>query len=195
MGVQEKHLYFLSELSDYKMDRNYPNVKGWKVKDQALRTIGTVQNLLVNKTMKRVVYLDVEVDSSIIDAKHDPYGPQMNPKLKEFVNAKGENHLIIPIGLVDINNSEKYIFTDTIDHKTFASTKRIRENTEIDRNYETVVLDSYGRHYSAEDSTVNQEEFNGRSAEPKDAELLKDRNDKNLFYTRREFDDSKMNNH
>lgn len=156
MNTQEKELYYLNELSDYKVDSGYSDVSGWNVKDAALRTIGTVNNLLVNIKTERVVYIDVEVDASIIDAKHDPYGRSGNAEIREFINEKGENHIIIPIGLVDINSSEKYVFVELIDHRTFAETKRIRKDTPIDRDYENAVLDSYKRKYPK--TTVDQNE-------------------------------------
>lgn len=143
----EKQIHYLSELSDYTIDGGYPDVRKWEVKDSALRTIGTVKNLLVNIKTERVVYLDVEVDASIIDARHDPYGKPINIDIREFINDDGENHVIIPIGLVDINMEQKYVFTESIDHRTFAETKRKRSDAPIQRDYETAVLDSYGRRY------------------------------------------------
>ncbi len=147
MKTPEKHLYYLSELSGYKISGGYPDVRNWEVKDEALRHIGTVKNLLVNTKTERVVYLDVEVDQTIIDADHDPYGRPANEEIREFINEKGENHIILPIGLVDFNNEQEYVFAESIDHKTFAGTKRIRRETPIDRDYENAVLDSYGRRY------------------------------------------------
>jgi hypothetical protein len=152
MKPKEKHLYYLSELSDYKIADNYSDIRGWEVKDKGLRIIGKVKNLLVNKDIERVVYLDVEVDSSIIDANHDPYGSPVNIDVREFINEEGENHVIIPVGLVDLNHDEQYVFTDIIDHGTFSETKRITPGAQINRNYETVVLDSYGRHYAHQPS-------------------------------------------
>ncbi len=144
MKTKEKQLYYLHELTDYTIDDGYPDIRGWTVKDSALRNIGTVKNLLVNKVTERVVYLDVEIDPTIINAGHDPYGDPANTGIREFINDKGENHVIIPIGLVDINMEPEYIFTESIDHETFAETKRIRKNTPIDREYENAVLDSLG---------------------------------------------------
>src|SRR5665811_464276 len=108
MKTPEKHLYYLSELSDYKISGGYPDVRNWEVKDEALRQIGMVKNLLVNTKTERVVYLDVEVDQTIIDADHDPYGRPANEEIREFINEKGENHIILPIGLVDFNNCLLY---------------------------------------------------------------------------------------
>ncbi|MEG9328707.1 hypothetical protein SAMN04488034_10822 [Salinimicrobium catena] len=145
MKDKEKHLYYLNELSDYKVDSDDPDVRGWKVKDVDNRVIGKVDNLLVSKARKRVVYLDVEVDSSIIDANHDPYGKPASADVHEFINKDGENHLIIPIGLARLNRDEKYVYTDKINHRTFAETKRMEAGADIDRDYEVVVLESYNR--------------------------------------------------
>src|SRR5690606_11027598 len=141
----KKHLYYLHELSDYKVADGYPDIRGWDVKDFDNRVIGKVDNLLVNKDSQRVVYLDIEVDKSIIDAKHDPYGRPSHSDLKEFVNKDGENHVILPIGMVDLNSDSKYVYTDIKDHQTFAETKRIRKGDTIGRNYERMVMSSYDR--------------------------------------------------
>jgi len=44
--------------------------------------------------------------------------------------------------------AQGYIFTETIDHSSLASIKRIRKNTAIDRHYENAVVSSYRRNYS-----------------------------------------------
>lgn len=142
---KEKNLYYLNELSDYKIASDDPDVRGWQVKDADNRVIGKVDNLLVNKTTERVVYLDVEVDKSIIEANHDPYGQPANADVHEFINKDGENHIIIPVGLVNINYDPDYVITDKINHQTFAETKRFQKGSVVNREYEVVVLDSYGR--------------------------------------------------
>lgn len=141
----KKHLYYLDELSDYKVDSHYSDVSGWPVKDRENRVIGKVSNLLVNKDLEKVVYLDVEVDDSIIEANHDPYASQASEGLREFVNKKGENHIIIPIGLVTIDDKQKFVLTDSIGYQTFAGTKRMTPGSNINRDYEMMVLNSYNR--------------------------------------------------
>lgn len=138
-------MYYLNELSDFKVDSDDPDVRGWPVKDVDNRVVGKVDNLLVSKEKKRVVYLDVEVDKSIIDANHDPYGNPASADVHEFINKDGENHLILPIGLARLNVDDKYVYTDRIDHRTFAETKRYEKGHDIDRDYEVVVLESYNR--------------------------------------------------
>lgn len=152
MSTREKHLHRLEELSDYKIASGYPDVRGWEVRDLNNRVIGKVSGLLANVEKEKIVYLDVEVDETIIDAGHDPYGRPANKEVKEFINEKGENHVIIPIGLAELNEDREYVSTATIDHRTFAETKRFDSNTPIAREYEVIVLDSYGRRRHQRDS-------------------------------------------
>ncbi|WP_211222975.1 photosystem reaction center subunit H [Salinimicrobium terrae] len=140
-----KHLFYLHELSDFKVDSDDPDVRGWSVKDVDNKVVGKVDNLLVSKEKKRVVYLDIEVDKSIIDANHDPYGKPASGDVHEFINKEGENHLILPVGLARLNVDDKFVYTDKIDHRTFAETKRVEKGYDVDREYEVVVLESYNR--------------------------------------------------
>lgn len=160
MKEKKKHLYYLNELSDFKVDSDDPDVRGWKVKDVDNRVVGKVDNLLVSKEKKRVVYLDVEVDKSIIDANHDPYGKPASGDVHEFINKDGENHLILPIGLARLNRDEKFVYTDRIDHRTFAETKRKEKGADVDRDYEVAVLESYNR--DRERENLDEADYRGR---------------------------------
>lgn len=211
MKEKKKHLYYLNELSDFKVDSDDPDVRGWKVKDVDNRVVGKVDNLLVSKERKRVVYLDVEVEKSIIDANHDPYGKPANGDVHEFINKDGETHLILPIGLARLNRDEKYVYTDKIDHRTFAETKRKAKGADIDRDYEVVVLESYNRNlendrteetdYRGKEETVNSkrdlDEHERKRMRDEDTGTYEDRREKgripddDSFYDRGEFDRDK----
>lgn len=145
MKNEEKHLYRLDELSDYKVASEDPDVRSWVVRDADNRVIGKVDNLLVNKTAKRVVYLDVEVDDSVIDLNHDPYARPENISVREFINKDGDNHVIVPIGMVNLDVENKIVNAMAINHRTFAETKRFNSKNAINREYEAAVLDSYNR--------------------------------------------------
>ncbi len=158
MKNEEKHLYTLDELSDYKVASDDPDVRNWDVRDADNRVIGKVEDLLINKNIKRVVYLDVHVDKTIIDANHDPYGKPENMDIREFVNKNGESHVIVPIGMVDLDTDNKFVRAMGINHRTFAETKRYEPGTDVNRNYEKAVLSSYNRN-TPPDSAYEDDEF------------------------------------
>ncbi|HCE57789.1 MAG TPA: photosystem reaction center subunit H [Prolixibacteraceae bacterium] len=160
-----KNLFNLEDLSDYKVAEGYSDIRGWDVKDANNRTIGKVDHLLVDKMAKRVVYLDVEVDESIIEDGFDTYQNPVSEGVHEFLNREGENHLIIPIGMSSIDENHKLVTTQQIDSSTFAKAKRFKKGDVIDFGYELNTV----RHYRG-DNTIhnsntvegfyNREEFN-----------------------------------
>ncbi|QAA80360.1 photosystem reaction center subunit H [Aequorivita sp. H23M31] len=168
MEKEEKHLYKLDELSDYKVADDDPDVRSWTVRDADNRVIGKVDNLLVNKAARRVVYLDVEVDHSVIDLNHDPYARPTHAEIREFINKDGENHVIVPIGMVSIDTDNKVVHAQAINHRTFAGTKRFNANYPVNREYERAVFDSYHRDNIPPDTIYEDDSFYEREEFDKD---------------------------
>lgn len=167
-----KNLFYLNELDDYKVASEDPDVRGWHIKDRENQTIGKVDNLLVNKNTERVVYLDVEVDKSIIDDQHQPYQNSAKEGVHEFVNKDGENHVIVPIGMARLDKDNNCIMTNEISRDTFARTNRFRKGENIDREYEIYVVD----HYSGD----------------RNESLDRNANRDDSFYERNEFDETRF---
>lgn len=157
MTDTNKNLFNLDELSGYKVADNYHDVRGWDVKDANNRTIGKVDHLLVNKIAERVVYLDVEVDESLIEDGHDTYQTKVSDGVHQFLNQDGENHLIIPIGMANIDEENEFVSTNQIDSSTFAKAKRFKKGDEIDFGYE---LDTV-RHYRGDNTIHSSNEADG----------------------------------
>jgi len=143
MTTNNKNLHYLHDLSDYKVADDYADVRDWDVIDAAKRIIGKVDGLLVSKEADRVVYLDVEVDASLIEAGHDTYATPATNGVHEFLNKEGENHLIIPIGMVTLDKNNKKVYTNQIDYSTFAKTKRFEKGVDVERSYELIILPHY----------------------------------------------------
>jgi hypothetical protein len=157
MSLTNKNLFNLDELSDYQVAENYKDVRGWEVKDANNRIIGKVDHLLVNKTAERVVYLDVEVDETLIEEGFKTYQNSVSEGVHEFLNKEGENHLIIPIGMVILDEKNKLVNTDQIDSSTFAKTKRFKKGDPIDFEIELILL----RHYKGDLSIQGSDSIAG----------------------------------
>jgi hypothetical protein len=136
---------------------NYSDVRGWDVKDANNRTIGKVDHLLVNKTAERVVYLDVEVDEKVIEEGHKTYQDRVSAGVHGFLNKEGENHLIIPIGMVKIDVKNNLVNTDQIDSSTFAKTKRFKKGDVIDFGFELSAI----RHYKGDSAIHSSDSMDG----------------------------------
>ncbi|MFD0795417.1 PRC-barrel domain-containing protein [Mucilaginibacter litoreus] len=158
MTEHKKDLYYLEDLSDYKVADDYPDVRGWAVLDTDDRNIGTVDSLLVSKSAERVVYLDVLVDQSIVEAGHEVYGAKADG-VHEYLNKDGDDHLIVPIGMVDFDEKQKIVRSGQITYQTFAKTNRFSKGTGINREYEIVV---YGTYFPESEELADDQEFYDR---------------------------------
>ncbi|UZO79804.1 PRC-barrel domain-containing protein [Aquimarina sp. ERC-38] len=162
--IKEKNLYYLEELPDYQVASDDSDVRGWQVFDRDSKSIGTVTNLLVNINTEKVVYLDVEVDPTIIEANHKPYATPSSEGVHEFLNKDGENHIIIPIGMADLDTKSELVKCNYITHHTFAETKRKTKTETVYRDYEIAVMDTYKKEnpissHPLDDDFYEQEAF------------------------------------
>jgi len=143
MADDNKNLYYLDDMSGYKVASDYSDVRGWKVVDAQDRTIGKVEGLLVNKEAEKVVYLDVEADQALIDEGFT--GDEMSSKegAHGYINKDGDRHLIIPIGIVAIDDDNKKVLSHEVGYDTFVKTKRYSKGENIRRDYEVQVYETY----------------------------------------------------
>lgn len=167
MSEQTKNLFYLEELPDYKVASDYCDVTGWEVLDIDYRIIGKVSNLLVSKAAERVVYLDVEVDKSLIEEGYNTFQVPASEGVHGFLNNEGDDHIIIPIGMISLDEEKKNVRTSQINYSTFLKAKRFNKVAVINNDYELGLF----RHYVG-DNTVN-----GINADSD-------------FYSRKEFENS-----
>ncbi|MDQ7818872.1 MAG: PRC-barrel domain-containing protein [Melioribacteraceae bacterium] len=167
MTDQTRNLFYLKELSDYKVASDYCDVRGWDVLDINNRNIGKVTSLLVNKIAERVVYLDVEVDKTLIEDGYNTYQTPASDGVHGFLNKEGDDHIIVPIGMVSLDEENKQVHTNQINYATFAKARRFSKVDVIDPDYELFLF----RHYLGD--------------VPTDSIILDDK-----FYSRKEFENS-----
>ncbi len=139
----DKNLFYLHDLSGYKVADNYPDVRGWDMKDSGNRTVGKVDGLLVNKNEERVVYLDVEVNEDLIETGHKTFAAKASEGIHEILNEEGDTHLIVPIGLVVLDEENKTAKANEINHETFTKTRRYKKGSNVEPGYELIVLNTY----------------------------------------------------
>jgi hypothetical protein len=151
MSDQNKNLYYLNELSDYKVASNYLDVRNWKVMDSQGRIIGIVDGLLVSIKAERVVYLDIVVDETVINEGREVHAVPASEGAHQFLNSDGNTHLIIPIGLVSLNEENKTVCAEQLDYSIFTRARRFRKGAEIPLEYELFMY----RYYTGDDSLNN----------------------------------------
>lgn len=148
MSEHIKNLFYLEDLPDYEVASDYCDVRDWDVLDIDYRSIGKVSHLLVNKIAERVVYLDVEVNKTLIDESYDTFQVPASEGIHGFLNKEGDDHLIIPIGMVILDEEKKHVIVTRVNYATFSKARRFNRIAFIDPDYESVLY----RHYIGDDS-------------------------------------------
>lgn len=131
-----RSLYYLHELSDYKVDSEYSDVRGWKVHDKDGRHIGKVNDLVVNRNTEQVVYLAVELDKDLLAEGRRIKELSNKNDVQSFVNEEGEDHILLPIGTAVIDKEDKKVFTEELGYSHFLRNKWIRGGSTINREHE-----------------------------------------------------------
>ncbi|MDQ6755907.1 MAG: PRC-barrel domain-containing protein [Bacteroidota bacterium] len=167
MEDNNKQLFYMDELSGYKVAEDYCDVRGWEVKDAANLTIGKVDDMLVNKKAERVVYLDVEVNGDLIKTGNKTYSTPASDGVHEFLNKDGDDHLIIPIGLANLDEENKYVLCDQIQYSTFSKAGRFKKGSSISREYEIKTIQHFipNTNVMADHNRITDSFYNGKEFE------------------------------
>lgn len=120
----DRHLYRLRELDDYKVASNDPDVRGWTIVDRDNREFGTIAELVVDPGQEKVRYLDVV-------QKGDRARPE-------------EEHLLIPVGVARIDDDSNRVIVKDMD-ASFLSSYPVHRGDEITRDYEVEVVERFNR--------------------------------------------------
>jgi hypothetical protein len=119
-----KELYFLSDLTDYELAKNYTDVRGWVVWDSENHLIGTADDFLVNKEVKTVAYLIVKVDASVIATGITQGLFYDVADASKVQNRAGDDHLFIPVEKVISDNDNKILIINQISYESIVRARR-----------------------------------------------------------------------
>jgi photosynthetic reaction center H subunit len=125
-----KHLFRLGELNDYKVASGNPDVRGWDVVDRDNQILGTINELIVDVDREKVRYLDVA-----------PSG--------DTFRGDGEHRLLIPIGAARINDDSNRVMLSELNRERLNSFPPHRGEA-ITRDYEYEVVDRFNAREDAE---------------------------------------------
>lgn len=123
-NVNDQHLYRLGELDDYKVASDDPDVRGWTIVDRDNREFGKINELIVDPEQEKVRYLDVTQ--------------------KGYRGTAGEEHLLIPIGVARIDETDDRVIVRDIDTDLLNSYPSHKGDV-ITRDYEYEVIERFNR--------------------------------------------------
>ena len=112
----------LGQLDDFKVAEGDPDVRGWEVVASDGRTIGEVDELLIDTNAMKVRYLDVEVENGLM--------------------AEPDRHVLVPIGYARLDRSADRVMVDNIASTDLRSMPAY-DQSPVTRDYETSVRNSF----------------------------------------------------
>lgn len=121
MDRNDRHLFRMEELEDYKIADNEPDVRGWDIVDYQKEKIGVVKELIVDIDKEKVRYLDIIAT-------------------QELSLSGGDRHFIVPIGVAQIDETENRVVVREIDKTTLMSIPNYTGNA-VTRDYEFDVVE------------------------------------------------------
>ena len=119
----DRHLFRLGELNDYKVASDDPDVRDWALLDRDHQKLGTINELIVDPGKEKVRYLDVVPTRGIRESE--------------------DEHLLIPVGVARINEKDHNVIVDTLDKDVLGSIPAYRRGDVITRDYELALVDRF----------------------------------------------------
>lgn len=120
-------LYRLGDLDDYEVADDDPDVRGWEVLGRNGKSIGKVDELIVDPTAMKVRYLDVDLDEEFVKTRSD-YRPE----------EKAEYHLLVPIGTAILDEDDDEVLINTVEPDVLL-TYPVYNGDIITRDYENAL--------------------------------------------------------
>ncbi len=135
----DSRLKFLTDLDDYKVASDDPDVRGWTVVDASNHEVGKVDNLLVDMTREKVRYLDVDLNKDLLGKDHEPLASNDPSGVHEY-EKDGDVHMIVPIGLARLDVDNKKVISDEINSNIIRQGHFHRKGQHISPDYERRVV-------------------------------------------------------
>lgn len=146
----EKKLFRLKELKEFKVAKDEPDIRGWDVTGQDGALVGHVDELIIDPDLMKVRYLQVKLD-------------------KALAVSKGDRYILVPIGRARLVRHEKKVSIQNLDHNNIRFYP-IYRGEPITREYE------YGlREALQEDTMENRQVYENQNRFGEEYETLRDR--------------------
>lgn len=142
LGLDHQRLFYLHDLTDYKVHHDDPDVRGWTVKLGNGTSIGKIENLVVDKAAQKVRYVEVTADTSFFSS-YDRDDYYLDRDSDRVYGADHDSHFLVPIGMVRLDRSDNECYVEGIAGESMGSVPRYRRGTQLRPSYEVSTLGHY----------------------------------------------------
>lgn len=167
MDEESNRLFRLDDLDDFEVSDDDPDIRGWDVICEGGEKIGRVDELIVDPDMLQVRYMDIEME--------------------EELNNNAERHLLIPIGIARLDESDDRVLITDISKQSLRNCP-VYSGQPITRDYEKQIRDAL----HIEQQIVNPEEAELVNEGDTMEEVEVKQEEKHDFYAHPHFSDLKF---
>lgn len=164
---ESPRLFRLDDLDDFEVSDDDPDIRGWDVIGEGGEKVGRVDELIVDPDMLQVRYMDIEME--------------------EELNNNGERHLLVPIGIAQLDESEDRVLIKDIS-KDILKSCPVYTGQPVTRTYEQQIRNAL--HIEQEIINPEEAEFAHEGDTMDDVDVKKE--EKNDFYAHPHFSDLKF---
>ena len=125
-----RQLFRLENMDDWKVHHDDTDIRGYECYTVDGKRIGEVENLLVDKSIEKVRYVEIELEEGIPMVNADAAG--------SYTERDGDRIIIVPVGLVDIKDN-KTVNVHGLSATDFRNYPRYRRGDNLTPAYETSV--------------------------------------------------------
>lgn len=141
-GVEHQRLFYLHDLPDYKVHHDDPDVRGWKVVLDGGDSIGLVDNLIVDKAMRKVRYLEINTDAAFSSTYRDR-ATYLDTEFHDGYKEGSDELVIVPVGMVRLDHATKMCMISGVTADYIGQAPRYRRGSALRPQYEIETLHYY----------------------------------------------------
>ena len=141
-GTTHQRLFYLHDLPDFKVHHDDPDVRGWKLKLDSGDVIGTVDNLIVDKALRKVRYLEIKTEEAFATTYRDR-ATYLDRDFHDGRKAGVDELVIVPVGMIRLDYDSKTCVASGVTADYFGQAPRYRRGSTLRPRYEIETLHYY----------------------------------------------------
>ena len=141
-GTEHQRLFYLHDLEDFKVHHDDPDVRGWKLQLDNGDVVGTVDNLIVDKALRKVRYLEVRTDDAFASTYRDR-ATYLDTDYHDGYKEGSDELVVVPVGMVRLDYSSKTCKVSGVTADYLGLAPRYRRGSTFGPRYEIETLHYY----------------------------------------------------
>ena len=157
-GTEHQRLFYLHDLPDFKVHHDDPDVRGWKLQLDNGDVVGTVDNLIVDKALRKVRYLEVKTDDAFASTYRDR-ATYLDTDYHDGYKEGSDELVIVPVGMVRLDYGSKTCKVSGVTADYLGLAPRYRRGSALRPRYEIETLHYYDNEHPTFKANADKSDY------------------------------------